>query len=142
MCRFTARPRSLRGSFADWPPSLASSGPRSAWAAKATRSTGRRMATASWCMIRLTQRVSPPLPASSPMSGRLSPPWRASMINEAQQIDQLNRLPLNLEAEAWLRKAGETPDPDFLYLLLLLQWGLGKKLPPLSADAQNILEID
>ena len=63
------------------------------------------------------------------------------MINEAQQIDQLNRLPLNLEAEAWLRKAGETPDPDFLYLLLLLQWGLGKKLPPLSADAQNILEM-
>lgn len=48
-------------------------------------------------------------------------------MNEAyrlQQINRLNKLPVNQYAQMFLKKAGVVPHPYGLYLLQLVEWGL------------------
>lgn len=41
-----------------------------------------------------------------------------------QQIDLLNSQPINQLAKKLLKKAGVNPDPDIIYILQLMEWGL------------------
>lgn len=42
------------------------------------------------------------------------------------ELNRLNKLPVNQYAKVLLKKAGVDPQPDALYLLQLVEWGLKK----------------
>ncbi|MCL6559447.1 MAG: hypothetical protein K6U74_11745 [Firmicutes bacterium] len=42
------------------------------------------------------------------------------------QVDSLNKQPINQLAKMYLKKAGMKPDPDMLHLYQLVEWGLSR----------------
>lgn len=57
-------------------------------------------------------------------------------MNENEQLEALNKLPLNLHAKALLKKAGQAPDPSRLYLFHLAEWGLDQPEPLVENPGQ------
>lgn len=44
-------------------------------------------------------------------------------MTERDQLPKLNQLPLNLHSALLLRKTSQSPEPDSLHALQLMQWG-------------------